>query len=237
VNQPYGHIYKITNVVTGKSYIGQTTQKDPMKRVKKHLHGGSGSILSKAVKKYGRDCFQYEFIAEGVDKFDLDNLERFYIKSLNTVSPNGYNLAPGGQLYGTISEETRKKISIANTGKTHSVETRKKLSESHKGQRSSPATEFKKGMVSPNKGKKLSVLYPHMIALMSKKVIDSNGRIYSSTKEVGEVWGVRPDTVKSWCQGRGKNSPFLVNNSINFSYLDTQQTNIAYERAVQCLQA
>lgn len=47
----YGIIYKTTNLVNGKIYVGQTTRDD-------ENYLGSGSVLLQAVKKYGRKKFQ-----------------------------------------------------------------------------------------------------------------------------------------------------------------------------------
>ena len=50
-----------------------------------------------------------------------------------------------------LSEESKRKISIANKGKHRSEECKRKLSEARKGKHSSPNTEFKKGNISWNK--------------------------------------------------------------------------------------
>ena len=48
-------IYKVTNKINGKIYIGQTSKND-------ETYLGSGTIITKAVLKYGRDSFIKEII-------------------------------------------------------------------------------------------------------------------------------------------------------------------------------
>lgn len=94
-------IYKITNSVNGKSYIGQSININ--KRVKEHFYKASCpkdisyfSILHEAIRKYGEEKFYIEVVEE-CDYEKLDELERYYIKKFNTLTPNGYNILSGGQ--------------------------------------------------------------------------------------------------------------------------------------------
>ena len=127
-----GYIYKITNTVNGKAYIGQTIQKLE-NRIKHHLNGNSGSvILKRAIDKYGCNAFTIEVLHEVLD-FALDDLEKEEIKRCNTLSPDGYNLESGGNTHKKPSLETRKKMSEAKKGQKPSLETRKKMSKARKG--------------------------------------------------------------------------------------------------------
>lgn len=96
-----GYIYKITNIVTGKCYIGETIQQDYEARWRKHrncLKYKEGCPLLKAsMKKHGLDNFTFEIILICFDD-DLLKYEREYIKKYNSQVPNGYNILPGGQL-------------------------------------------------------------------------------------------------------------------------------------------
>ena len=141
-----GYIYKTTNLVNNKIYIGQ---KHSTKFDKNYY--GSGKILLKALKKYGKENFKVEILEES-DSNDLDSLEIKYIKQYNSTNPNiGYNILIGGNvsyklgknhpMYGRHhTEETKKKISM-NTSKAqlgihhhnHTEETKKKISKANKG--------------------------------------------------------------------------------------------------------
>ena len=83
------HIYKITNKINGKWYIGKHNGADP-------TYFGSGKLLTQAVKKYGRENFE-RVILEEVDG-DLNAREQYWIDQTNAVTdPMSYNLAKGGE--------------------------------------------------------------------------------------------------------------------------------------------
>lgn len=116
----YIHIYKITNIINGKSYIGQSLYLK--KRIKRHLTYKSHKdnlALYKAFDKYGVDKFTIE-ILETIDtekcdniKSELDILEISYIKKYNSYI-SGYNKTIGGDASITgykFTEEQRRKVS------------------------------------------------------------------------------------------------------------------------------
>lgn len=89
-------IYKITNLVNGKIYIGQTIQ-TLEKRLKQHFKPSNGcTILREAIKKYGRENFTIEQICTVFKRISLDEVEKLCIKQFNSISPNGYNIVDGG---------------------------------------------------------------------------------------------------------------------------------------------
>ena len=61
-----GYVYKITNTVNQKHYIGISIHEPETGRIRDHLSGNGNRILAKAIKKYGRDAFTYEILEEGV---------------------------------------------------------------------------------------------------------------------------------------------------------------------------
>ena len=151
-----GYVYKITNTVNGKAYIGISIHEPEKRRIRKHLSGKGNRIIARAVKKYGRDAFTYEILeADVFDEF-LPDLEVAYIEKFNTVAPHGYNLDSGGH-HATPSEETRRKLSEINKGKRHSEETRRKISESNKGKTRPPRSDgHRRKLSEAKKGKTLS---------------------------------------------------------------------------------
>ena len=128
-----GYVYKITNTVNNKSYIGISIHEPEKDRIQKHLSGHGNRIIANAVKKYGRDAFTYEVLEENVFDEFLPELEVAYIANYNTVAPNGYNLTSGGEVAKTLSAETRRKIGEAGKGRNHSIEARRKMSKARKG--------------------------------------------------------------------------------------------------------
>lgn len=107
-------IYKITNIINDKIYIGQTTGKF-LNRIKAHIKGGKNTYISRAIEKYGKENFKFKILEECETKEELNEMEFHYIKQFNTLRPNGYNLTLGGEgNYGWLpNKETRKKIQIA----------------------------------------------------------------------------------------------------------------------------
>ena len=73
----YGYIYKTTNLVNGKIYIGQ--KKSNVFLGDKYL--GSGKILKMAIEKYGKENFSVELLHESLNKLDLDAMEKYTFKS------------------------------------------------------------------------------------------------------------------------------------------------------------
>lgn len=90
-------IYKITNKLNNKVYIGQT-QKPFEDRIRQHVQEaqrGGGYYIHAAIRKYGWENFTAEVIAETNNLDTLNELEIFYIQKYNS-DQIGYNLAPGG---------------------------------------------------------------------------------------------------------------------------------------------
>ena len=88
----YGYIYKTTNLINKKIYIGQKKSKIFLEN--KYL--GSGLYLKRAVKKYGKENFKVELIAWASNREELNNLEKYYILKYNSLNSNiGYNIANG----------------------------------------------------------------------------------------------------------------------------------------------
>jgi group I intron endonuclease len=142
-----GYIYKITNIITNKCYIGETKQSNIEVRWKQHkntIKNGVGCpALQHSVKKYGIENFKFEILLICFDE-DRYKYEIEYIKKYNSKVPNGYNIldgGPGGGFEGkTHSEETKtrmsenmKGINHPNYGKKCSEEKLKKMSEVMKG--------------------------------------------------------------------------------------------------------
>lgn len=91
-------IYIIRNTVNDKCYVGQSV--DYKTRFRKHKEEAKRakykyrSVLYDAMNELGFDKFYVEVLESGVENYD--EREIFWIKELNTLDPNGYNLAPGG---------------------------------------------------------------------------------------------------------------------------------------------
>ena len=89
----YGYIYKTTNKLNNKIYIGQ--KKSNIFLENKYL--GSGKYLKHAINKYGAENFTVDFIDQADTREQLSNLEIYYIALYNSTDKTiGYNIAKGG---------------------------------------------------------------------------------------------------------------------------------------------
>jgi group I intron endonuclease len=121
-----GIIYKATNLVNGKSYIGMT-RKLLSERKFEHEIGRGSLLLRRAIKKHG-EAIQWEILEtlEANNFKAIGELERYYIHKFNTFE-SGYNLTSGGDGCGSgkghpcfgkkLGYEQKRKISFANAGK------------------------------------------------------------------------------------------------------------------------
>ena len=113
-------IYVITNKINGKQYVGQTVH--PEKRWWEHKNRAKTKYdllpIHLAISKYGEDNFSFE-ILEWTYDYDAKEIET--ISKLKTLTPNGYNIARGGNtnvMYGedhprnTVDDETVNNIII-----------------------------------------------------------------------------------------------------------------------------
>lgn len=155
-------IYLTTNNINGKKYIGLDTRNNPN-------YYGSGTLITMALKKYGRKNFTKEILEQCQDIESLKKAEMYWIAYYNAVdSPDFYNLTHGGDIKVRTgwhhSAETIDKIRASNIGKNKgkrpSKETLKKMSNSHTGIRH---TERTKQILSfKNRGNKSRLGMPHL---------------------------------------------------------------------------
>ena len=92
-------IYKVENKINGKIYIGQTIR-TLEKRKSDHINDtfkGSSLPFHNAIKKYGQYNFGWKILEECNSIEELNEKEEYWIRKLNTISPNGYNLRYGGK--------------------------------------------------------------------------------------------------------------------------------------------
>ena len=142
----YYTIYKTTNLINGKYYIG----KHQTENIYDNYYG-SGVALEKSIKKYGKENFKKEILFIFDNEKEMNQKERELVNESFVNDRNNYNLGLGGEggpmFLGkhhsdetrkklqklaknrTLSEETKKKISNSNKNRTFSEETKKKISE------------------------------------------------------------------------------------------------------------
>ena len=156
IDQVYGEIYIIKNIVNNKCYIGQVrshrlnhTKYRPfgtIGRFKDHLSEAlcntkkhQCSYLNAAIRKYGKENFLVETL-ERCELKELDELECKKIAEYDTIFPNGYNLTIGGKMFGKfgyISNNTINDVKKKHR-KYQTEDTKQKISARNKEYRAQP---------------------------------------------------------------------------------------------------
>ena len=156
----YGVVYLIWNKVNGKRYVGQTVQ-TLKKRLQKHLR--DDLYVDRAIRSHGIENFYCGIIKTCATKDELDEAEKHFIAVLKTKTPYGYNLTDGG-CGGRHTDETRAKLSAANSGennpmfgKKHTEETKAKIRAAQLGNKKNfgkhPSAETLAKLSAANTGK------------------------------------------------------------------------------------
>lgn len=93
------HIYKITNLVNGKIYVGQTVQSNPKMRWYSHLadarSGKRKGHLQNSLNKYGPENFSYELIDQASSLDDLNTKEKYWLDYYKKII-EVYNIREAG---------------------------------------------------------------------------------------------------------------------------------------------
>ncbi len=114
----YGVIYKITNMINGKCYIGQTTNGFDRRYDFNISKRTKNKHLKSAIDKYSIENFDICKVYDvAFSKEELDIKEQLYIEKFNAIE-NGYNLREGGSK-GHLTNETKQILSKLNTGENH----------------------------------------------------------------------------------------------------------------------
>ena len=90
------NIYKVTNKINGKIYIGKTNNFNKRKTEHTVYDINDNSYFHKALKKYGLSNFEWLIIDKANSLEEINKKEKFYISKYNSFKPNGYNMTKGG---------------------------------------------------------------------------------------------------------------------------------------------
>lgn len=185
-------IYKITNKINGKVYIGQTIR-SLEKRWECHQHQDNCTHIHRAIKKYGPENFTIEQIDVACTRDELDRKEQFWIEHYNSMMPNGYNLQTGGR-HCEFSDETKRKISLRLTGIKRSEETKKKIGAASRmrspgklGKQASEDQKIKCRLSNPNRKPVMCI---------------ETGVVYLSITQAANVNGVHRQHIQEVLRGK-----------------------------------
>lgn len=177
-------IYKITNKVNGKVYIGQTSQ-GIRTRWGQHCCCDACPVLHRAISKYGKKNFTVQRIDVAYSKEEANQKEMYWIEQYDSANiEHGYNLSLGGS-FGNFNDATREKMSESHKGeknsfygKHHSEETRARMSKA------------KKGMYADGNHPK------------ARKVLCvETGEVFNTIKEAAQKYGLSPQKISLVCIG------------------------------------
>lgn len=198
----YGYIYKITNNVNGKIYIGQTKHSIEY-RWKQHCYRSTyeyknGSIIDEAINKYGKENFTVEQLDTANTPDELNEKEKYYIEKLNSIV-EGYNITEGCNSVPikSQSKEANIKRSISlkraysegrissKKGTKRSAEDRLKISIGQMGRKHSEETKLKISL--SQKGRPANHVTTDEI---KKKISEGLKRAYAEGKRTPNGKGV-----------------------------------------------
>jgi len=199
-------VYKITNIVNNKCYIGKTTRDD--KRLKEHLsrlknNKHYNEYLQRSFNQHHEENFIFEIIDTAIMEEELNDKEIYWIDKYNSANPlYGYNLTYGGDGC-KHNEITCAKLSEINKGKTYSEEYKQKMSVVLKGRIFTPEWKQKisdaKKNVSQETREKLSKANTGKKHTEESKQKMSRARMGVSSPRKGTV-----GLVKAWNKGKCK---------------------------------
>lgn len=217
-------IYKATNLVNNKVYIGQTIHSLTHRR-KQHERSwsyGRDYLFPRAINKYGTNNFEWEVLYTTNDLKDLNEKECYYINLYDSTNPNkGYNIKAGGN-NSSLPDSVKEKISNAQKGElNHMYGKTGELNHSSKKVKNVTTGEiFGSAMECANK---LQINHSHVSAVcrgdrgstnnMIFRYIDDSGNIIEPNKETqvkakrvqnidtGEIFESASDAEKH-CSGK-----------------------------------
>lgn len=123
----YYTIYKTTNLVNSKIYIGMHVTDDP-----NDGYLGSGKVLQQAIRKYGKEKFKKEILFVFDNEQEMKDKEKEIVTEAFCLRNDTYNLCNGGK--GGFGYINRSGI-VKFKGRKHSTETREKISSKMSGRK------------------------------------------------------------------------------------------------------
>ena len=208
-------IYKITNNINGKFYIGFTSQKNPKLRFNQHLSSArskksNNQPIIRAIKKYGEDNFSFDILLEGDEDFLLKKEESRLIEELKPE----YNATFGGEgvLGYKHTEKTKEIIKNLHIGK--------KESEEHKNWRS---MRIKEGWENVSLDEKVNYAKNYLEKNTQRIEIEVEGIKFKSINEAAR-WAVdkysigRNTAIRYLKEGRSFSNKKQLNYSYNGTY-------------------
>jgi len=154
------YIYMLKNLITNKVYIGKTSVsiENRIKRHFKSAENNSNLYIHRAIRKYGKENFEFKQLDTATNLKELSQKEKYWIEYYKSYEKeNGYNLTKGGE-GGALVGEALERMKLHMKGKKPSLETLKKRSDALKGKLSGEKNPWY-GKKSLNSGKTMEEFY------------------------------------------------------------------------------
>ena len=203
----YGFIYITTNNINGKRYIGQCKYQQNRDW---QTYLGSGTILKKAIKKYGKENFSREIICNAFSREELSELELHFILEYDAVNRTDfYNMAEGGYatrgfLGKTHTEEYKEKMKEFSANRPATDKMRENMANVGKLPRTESQTlaskkqAIKMGLANKGKSHSSETLLEMSISRSGKN--NARSLIWTLEDESGSIFTI--ECLKQWCSER-----------------------------------
>lgn len=235
-------IYKVTNLVNNKIYIGQTTT-SLNQRKKEHeyraLRGDRNTYFYSALKSYGFDKFKWEILEENINFQDLNLREEYWINYYNSNNFEfGYNMTKGGDNADNLNKWRQQNPELASAEAYKGWEKMKnillehpEIEEKRKENSKKAIQKYTKEHLNEIREKSYQTYLNHKDeqertlaqarAKKMKKVrcIETN-IVYPSINEAGRQTNNSPSNIKACCDGKRKSAgKDMNNNKLHWEYV------------------
>lgn len=219
-------VYCHTNKINGKRYIGITSQK-PEKRWRNGQGYINNNHFYKAICKYGWHEFSHEILYTDLTLHEAEEIEKKLIALYDCCNIHkGYNIERGGNCGDKFTEETRRKISEALSGKPKSEEHKKKLSEAGKGRKVSEEQRRKTSLRMSGKGNPMYGVKRDISIFKNKSVVClETMETFPSTCEASRQTGVDQGDISKCCNGKLKSA-----GKLHWRFVKEEKDVIAFGR-------
>ncbi len=219
-------IYLTTNMVNGKIYVGQ---KLIQHNNADNTYLGSGNLIIKAVKKYGKENFKRVILQNAFSREEANDIETHYIKQLDATNPAiGYNIHIGGGWEG----ESNPSKQIRNK-QVRCIETGVIYDSTREASRKTGICQTGISSVCLNKRKTSgkmtwefvdkSLIRSTNLHVESRKAVlcTNNNTIYNSMQEAGRELCLDPSSISKTCRG-------LIDNTKGYNFQYANEPVIPY---------
>lgn len=185
-------IYKWTNKLNGKVYIGQTT-KTLSHRTRMHVNTanvGSKMAIHSAIRKYGIEAFIIETLSTHTSREELDKAEVACIKQFNCLAPKGYNLKLGGDsaVWHTESRQKARVSALKRIEADGGVQLKEALTKGREALKGKDPWNKGKKVTDPEVLNRLSISHLGQTAWNKKEILcNETGEIFESLRAAAKA--------------------------------------------------